>query len=147
MGHAIERISERRGGGAPRPYVVTRTGWDGEVPDGLGRIEVRSRYVQFVPHIAVLGEGDLDNVHALQQGLRLVRLADCGTPDAVLKPGPPMRPIRRLRTSTNAGPLTRALRLVSISTTAMIGSGLSAIPTASGSDPSMALPTAPSSAA
>lgn len=32
------------------------------------------------------------------------------------------------------------LRLVSMSTTAMIGIGLSAIPTASGSDPPMALP-------
>ena len=44
--------------------------------------------------------------------------------------------------SMKAGPLTRALRLVSMSTTAMIGIGLSAIPTASGSDPPMALPIA-----
>ncbi len=39
---------------------------------------------------------------------------------------------------TNSGPLTRARRVVSISTTAMIGTGLSATPTASGSDPPIA---------
>src|SRR5271165_7339135 len=51
------------------------------------------------------------------------------------------RPISQPR--TKAGPLTLALRLVSMSTTAMIGIGLSAIPTASGSDPPMALPITP----
>ena len=54
------------------------------------------------------------------------------------------RPISQPR--TKAGPLTLARWLVSISTTAMIGMGLSAIPTASGSEPPMAWPIYPSSA-
>jgi hypothetical protein len=46
------------------------------------------------------------------------------------------RPISQPR--TKAGPLILARRLVSMSTTAIIETGLSAIPTASGSDPPMA---------
>src|ERR1700749_4664636 len=45
--------------------------------------------------------------------------------------------------ATNSGPLARARREVSISTTAMIGTGLSATPTASASDPPIACPTGP----
>src|SRR3984885_11950382 len=41
---------------------------------------------------------------------------------------------------TNSGPLTRARRVVSISTTAMIGTGLSATPTARASEPPIACP-------
>src|SRR6202034_4828327 len=41
---------------------------------------------------------------------------------------------------TNSGPLTFARRVVSISTTAMIGTGLSATPIASASDPPIARP-------
>src|SRR5271166_883806 len=73
-----------------------------------------------------------------------------GDPDLLAPPVPAtartmaptmLRPSSQPR--MNAGPLTLALRLVSMSTTAMIGIGLSAIPTASGSDPPMALPIAP----
>src|SRR5580692_1556671 len=73
-----------------------------------------------------------------------------GDPDLLAPPAPARdktmaptmpRPISQPRTKT--GPLTLALRLVSMSTTAMIGIGLSAIPTASGSDPPMALPITP----
>ena len=52
----------------------------------------------------------------------------------------PTTPRPTSQPSTNIGPLTLAWRLVSISTTAMIGIGLRAIPTASGSDPPMTLP-------
>jgi hypothetical protein len=45
--------------------------------------------------------------------------------------------------TTNASPLTLARSLVSMSITAMIGIGLSAIPTANGSDPPMACPITP----
>ena len=41
----------------------------------------------------------------------------------------------------NNGPFTRARRVVSISTTAMIGIGLKATPTASGSAPPIAAPS------
>src|SRR3954454_6556548 len=73
-----------------------------------------------------------------------------GEPDSPAPAGPakastmaPMTPRPTSQPTTNAGPLTLALRLVSMSTTAMIGIGLRAIPTASGSDPPMASPITP----
>ncbi len=71
-----------------------------------------------------------------------------GAPDLLAPPVPardktmaPTMPRPASHPRTNAGPLTLARVLVSMSTTAMIGIGLSAIPTASGSDPPMACPT------
>jgi hypothetical protein len=73
-----------------------------------------------------------------------------GEPDSLAPADPasdrtitPTMPKPSSQPTMKTGPLTRALRLVSMNTTAMIGIGLSAIPTASGSDPPMALPIAP----
>ena len=93
-------ISQKQDGGAPPPYVVAPVGWSGGVPAGLKRIDVRSRYVQFAPHIAVAGKDDLAKVHALQKGLKVVALMDWGKSDAELQPGEPMRPIRRADAKT-----------------------------------------------
>jgi hypothetical protein len=57
-------ISQMQDGGAPAPYAVS-PGWQGELPEGLKVIEVRSRYFQSAPHIAVHGDEDLPNVHTL----------------------------------------------------------------------------------
>jgi hypothetical protein len=73
-----------------------------------------------------------------------------GVPDLLALPAPATasttaptmpRPISQPRTKT--GPLTLARRLVSMSTTAMIAAGLSATPSASGSDPPIAWPIVP----
>jgi hypothetical protein len=93
-------ISQKQDGKAPPTYVVVPTGWKGEIPAGLKRLEVRSRYVQFAPHIAVYGEADLPNVHALQKGLKVIRLKDWGKSNAELTAGAPLRPIRRPGTKT-----------------------------------------------
>ena len=95
-------ISQKQDGSQPPPYLVARTGWTGNVPAGLKAIEVRSRYFQFAPHIAVYGDDDLPKVHALQDGLRVVRLADWSGPGsgAVLKEGVAMRALRRPDTRT-----------------------------------------------
>src|SRR4051794_8869242 len=73
-----------------------------------------------------------------------------GDPEELAPPAPasgsaiaPTTPRPSSQPSTNMGPLTLARRLVSMSTTAMIGIGLSAIPTASGRDPPMASPMTP----
>jgi hypothetical protein len=88
-------ISQKQDGGAPSPYVIVPAGWSGDIPSGLQRVDVRSRYVQFAPHIAVLGEDDLPKVNALQKGLKVIELKDWGKSNAELQPGEPMRPIRR----------------------------------------------------
>src|SRR5580704_7833770 len=73
-----------------------------------------------------------------------------GEPDLLAPAGPardstmaPTMPRPSSQPATKAGPLTLARWLVSMSTTAMIGIGLSAMPTANGSDPPMALPIVP----
>jgi hypothetical protein len=93
-------ISQKHDGGAPPPYAVIPAGWRGKVPKGLKRITVRSRYVDFAPHIAVYGEDDLPNVHALQAGFKVIALKDWGKSNATLRKGKPLRPIRRAGTRT-----------------------------------------------
>jgi hypothetical protein len=92
-------ISQLNDGDSPPPCAVVRTGWDGQVPDGLRVIEVRSRYFQVAPHIAVTGTDDLDAVHDLQAGLRVTRLEHWPGGNPVGR-GEPMRPIRRPGTTT-----------------------------------------------
>ena len=87
-------ISQKQDGGKPAPYVFYRTGWKGTIPDGMKSIELRSRFVQLVPHVAVNGEDDLANVVALQDGLKAVPLAGWGKPDAKLKQGVSFPPLR-----------------------------------------------------
>src|SRR5262245_41338051 len=93
-------ISQKQDGGHPPPYAIVPVGWKGAIPAGLKVIEVRSRYFQFAPHIAVYGEADLPDVHKLQAGLKVVALKDWGQSGASLAPGKPMRPIRRPDTKT-----------------------------------------------
>ena len=88
-------ISQKQDGSKPPPYAIVRVGWQGEVPQGLKMITVRSRYVGLFPHVAVYGDDDLPMVHALQKGLKLIALGDWGKSNAELQPGEPMRPLRR----------------------------------------------------
>lgn len=92
-------ISQLQDGDAPPPCAIVRTGWDGELPEGLRSIEVRGRYLQVAPHIAVEGVDDLAAVHELQAGLRVVPLDRWPAGD-LLAEGAAMRPIRRPGTST-----------------------------------------------
>jgi hypothetical protein len=93
-------ISQKQDGNHPQSYVIAPVGWQGEIPQGLKTIIVRSRYVFLIPHIAVYGDDDLPNVRALQRGLKLVALKDWGKSNADMLPGAPMRPIRRPDTKT-----------------------------------------------
>jgi hypothetical protein len=88
-------ISQKQDGSAPPPYVLMQVGWSGAIPSGMNPITLRSRYVSINPHIAVYGDDDLPNVHALQTGFKLVALKDWGSSSETLQPGEPMRPIRR----------------------------------------------------
>jgi hypothetical protein len=93
-------ISQKQDGKQPPPYAIVPVGWQGEVSQGLKTITLRSRYVVLIPHIAVYGDNDLPNVYALQKGHQLIALTDWGKSNAELRPGEPMRPIRRPDTKT-----------------------------------------------
>jgi hypothetical protein len=93
-------ISQKQDGRHPSPYVIVPVGWQGEIPQGLKTITVRSRYVGLFPHIAVYGDDDLPNVHTVQKGLKLIALKDWGKSNAELQTGASMRPIRRADAKT-----------------------------------------------
>jgi hypothetical protein len=93
-------ISQKQDGHKPPPYAIIQVGWNGRIPAGVKSIMVRSRYVLLSPHVAVYGDADLPNVHALQKGLKVIALSDWGQSNAEMKPGEPMRPIRRPGTAT-----------------------------------------------
>jgi hypothetical protein len=95
-------ISQRKDGGKPPPYVLVRIGWDGQLPEGMRVIQMRSRYVLAAPHIAVYGADDLPSVRAVQQGFKLIALKDWGTSNKALQHGQPMRPLHRPNTATPA---------------------------------------------
>lgn len=95
-------ISQRKDGGKPPPYVLVRTGWDGQLPEGMRVIQMRSRYVIATPHIAVCGADDLPSVRAVQHGFKLIALKDWGTSNKALEHGQPMRPLHRPNTATPA---------------------------------------------
>jgi len=69
-------ISQKHDGDHQPAYALVPVGWKGTLPEGMKSYEIRSRYVMIGPHIAVYGEDDLAKVHALQDGLKAVALAD-----------------------------------------------------------------------
>jgi hypothetical protein len=95
-------ISQKRDGPHPAPCALLPADWKGTVPGAMRTIRTHSRYVLIAPHIGVTGEDDLAQAHAVQQGLRLVALADWDGSRREVEPGRPMRPLRRPGTSTPA---------------------------------------------
>ena len=93
-------ISQKQNGPKPPPYALLPYGWKGTLPNGLKAIQTRSRYILVAPHIAVHGQADLANVHALQEGFRLLALKDWGESNKELAQGQPIRPLRQSGTST-----------------------------------------------
>jgi len=94
-------ISQKQDGPKPSPYALLPYGWKGTLPGGLKAIQARSRYLVVAPHIAVYGDADLANVHALQDGFRLIALKDWRGSNKDLAAGQPMRPLRRPGTRTS----------------------------------------------
>jgi hypothetical protein len=93
-------ISQKQDGSHPPPYALVPVGWRGTLPERVKSYEIRSRYVQVAPHVAAYGDDDMPNVHALQDQLKVVALADWGQRDAQLEPGAPFPPLRRPGTTT-----------------------------------------------
>jgi hypothetical protein len=96
-------ISQKQDGSQPPPYALVPVGWHGSLPDGMKAYEIRSRYLQIAPHVAVYGDDDLPDVHALQDQLKVIALADWGKSGAPLEPGAPIPSLRRLDARTSEG--------------------------------------------
>ena len=79
-------ISQKQDGPKPPPYALVPFDWQGTLPEGVKEIRVRSRLVLLAPHIAVYGDDDLKNVHALHQGYKLIALEDWGKSNEPLTP-------------------------------------------------------------
>jgi hypothetical protein len=92
-------IGGRTYGSQPPPLAAVPLEWDGDLPEGVERIDVRSRYVNVGPHIAVYGADDLENVHELQRRLKLFHVTGWAS-GTEIAPGPPLRPARRPGTTT-----------------------------------------------
>jgi hypothetical protein len=89
-------ISRMRFGPQAPPHALVRRGWEGQLPKGMERITLESRYVIIAPHTMLYGKDDLENVHKAQQGHKLVPLAKWPDTQATLpevaRPLPLSRP-------------------------------------------------------
>jgi hypothetical protein len=69
----------RTSGTAAANWAIVPRGWDGQLPDGVGRIEAPTPYVWLIGRTQTNGPSDYPAVQAVQDGYRLVRLSQWGT--------------------------------------------------------------------
>nr|WP_295282615.1 DUF1254 domain-containing protein [uncultured Blautia sp.] len=57
-------------------YAITLSTWEGELPEGVTRIDVPTSMAWSITRIVLSGEEDLTNVHAIQEKMKLMPLSD-----------------------------------------------------------------------
>ena len=57
-------------------YAITLSTWEGELPEGVTRIDVPTSMAWSITRIVLSGEEDLPNVHAMQEKMKLMPLSD-----------------------------------------------------------------------
>ena len=57
-------------------YAITLSTWEGELPEGVTRIDVPTSMAWSITRIILSGEEDLPNVRAIQEKMKLMRLSD-----------------------------------------------------------------------
>lgn len=62
----------------PGTYAITLDSWQGELPEGVQRVNVPTPMVWTIARVVVSGEEDLPNVHALQDKMQLMTLSTYG---------------------------------------------------------------------
>lgn len=62
----------------PGTYAITLDSWQGELPEGVQRVNVPTPMVWTIARVVVSGEEDLPNVHALQDKMQLMPLSAYG---------------------------------------------------------------------
>ena len=60
---------------APGLYAITRSDWQGELPEGVQRINVPTNRVWTIARIVLSGQEDLPNVRAIQDKMQLIPLS------------------------------------------------------------------------
>ncbi|MGB3698132.1 MAG: DUF1254 domain-containing protein [Gordonia sp. (in: high G+C Gram-positive bacteria)] len=61
-----------------RHFLLAGPGWTGQVPDGVERIDVPTRFMSFIGRTQVNGVDDLPAVHLFQDGMALTPLSQWG---------------------------------------------------------------------
>ena len=59
-------------------YAITLPGWEGNLPDGVTRVDVPTATVWSIARIVLSGNEDLPNVYAIQQQMKLLPLSAYG---------------------------------------------------------------------
>ena len=57
-------------------YAITLSTWEGELPEGVTRIDVPTSMAWSITRIVLSGEEDLPNVYAIQEKMKLMPLSD-----------------------------------------------------------------------
>ena len=57
-------------------YAITLSTWEGELPEGVTRIDVHTSMAWSITRIVLSGEEDLPNVYAIQEKMKLMPLSD-----------------------------------------------------------------------
>ena len=60
---------------APGLYAITRADWQGELPEGVQRIDVPTTMIWTIARIVLSGQEDLPNVRAIQNKMQLMPLS------------------------------------------------------------------------
>ena len=67
-------------------YAITLPSWDGDLPDGVTRVDVPTATVWSIARIVLSGNEDLPNVYAIQEQMQLLPLAAYGQEEEYTAP-------------------------------------------------------------
>ena len=59
----------------PGAYAITLPAWQGELPEGVTRVDIPTATAWSIARIVLSGEDDLPNVYAIQQEMQLMPLS------------------------------------------------------------------------
>ncbi len=59
-------------------YAITLPNWEGDLPDGVTRVDVPTATVWFIARVVLSGREDLPNVYAIQEQMQLLPLSAYG---------------------------------------------------------------------
>ena len=81
---------KRTSGTSAANYAVVPKGWDGQLPDGVERIESPTAYVWIIGRTQTNGPKDYEAVHKVQDGYKITPLSEWGKPakPVAFKPDP-----------------------------------------------------------
>jgi hypothetical protein len=86
---AFTALGTRTSGNGKRDFILVSPGWQGQLPDGLERMEAPTRHVWIVVRTQTNGPKDYDAVHKVQDGYLITPLSRWGKTPA---PAPTVAP-------------------------------------------------------